>query len=94
MERVIKPYEKEYDMLKLLASMLTAMSPNGIRYEVRDVYFDFGQNWMWTTICTDDCQVLNPREWSDLLMCDTIEDVLNVYNEVVNGKYFSDKVVK
>ena len=50
MERVLMFEEQEYKNLQAVASMLTATSKNGYIYQVENVYLDFGQDWMWTTI--------------------------------------------
>ena len=40
----------EYKRLEVLGKMLTEASPHGTEYRVENVYFDFGQDWMWTTL--------------------------------------------
>ena len=47
---VITRSEPEYKNLKMVAAMLEYESSNNSHYEVEDVYFDYGQDWMWTTI--------------------------------------------
>lgn len=92
-ERVIKVYEPEYSNFKAVAALLEATSPNGARYIVEDVYLDYGQNWMWTTICREgymDCQVLNPREWELVYMADSLDDLYKAAKEIKNGKFFND----
>lgn len=41
----------------------------GGKFEVDDVYFDYGQNWKWTTIVNRDVnyQILSPRQLEDII---------------------------
>lgn len=85
-----------YKNLKAVAAMLEAVSPNNKTYEVEDVYFDFGQNWMWTTISRDNdkwggVQVLNPRQWERILMADGPAELAECVEEIRNDKFFGDK---
>lgn len=48
--RVLEWRTRQYKNLEAVAKMLEALSPNGAVYEVENVYFDFGQDWLWTTI--------------------------------------------
>ena len=93
MERVIKAYEPCYQNLLAVAALLQATSAHGARYIVEDVYLDYGQNWMWTTICREgymDCQVLNPREWQEIILADSIDEICKAAKMVKDGKWFND----
>ena len=93
MERTLKKDEKAYKNMMAVAKMLEAVSPNNARYEVADVYLDFGQNWIWTTIVRKDyleCQVLSPAEWREIFFADTVNEIAVAVNEIRNGKYFGD----
>lgn len=94
MERVINRTEKEYLKLELVAKSLEIDSPNNAKYIVEDVYLDFGQNWMWTTICRYgymECQVLCPRDWENIMMAETAEELIDIVKDIRNGKFFGDK---
>ncbi len=86
----IKTFEKtsaEYARLTKCAEILTIASEHGTVYKVEDCYFDYGQDWLYTTIiayCADgsEYQALSPREQEDLLFAD---DVLEGVHKVVNG---------
>lgn len=85
---------KEYKNLEAVAKILEALSPNRARYEVENVYFDIGQDWMWTTIVRyeyRECQILTPREWAEILMATTPKDFADVVEDIRNGKWFADK---
>lgn len=89
----IKVNEFGYKNLVAAAGMLAAFSKNNARYVVRDVYFDLGQNWMWTTICREgynDCQVLSPREWENIIFSTNVNELAEAVKDIQNGKYFSD----
>lgn len=67
------PDSVEYSNLRVIANYYTATSPYGCRYTVEDVYFDYGQDWMWTTIVCykpngDDYQVLYPNEHEKIVL--------------------------
>ena len=57
---------KEVKALKAVAEIFNATCTNGYTFTVDDVYFDIGQNWMWTTIIAeknnDFYQLLCPRD--------------------------------
>ena len=92
--KVIFPEEREYRKLEAVAAMLETRSPNGAIYEVKNVYFDFGQDWMWTTICRrgfHDCQVLTPRDWNNILLAETPHELADAAEAIVNGDWFGDK---
>ena len=91
---VIKRGTREYKSLEAVAKLLEAVSPNEAEYVVEDVYFDYGQDWMWTTICRRgfrECQVLNLREWEEILLADDVQEIAYIANCIRNGKYFGDK---
>lgn len=43
-------FSPEYAKLSAICILLNSMSPNKINYRVEDTYFDYGQDWRWTTI--------------------------------------------
>ena len=91
--RVVGRDTQEYKKLTAVAKMLEALSPNNARYEVENVYFDFGQEWSWTTICRKDyreCQVLNPKEWEEIMLAETTGDYCEAVVNIRTGKYFGD----
>jgi len=86
--RVFNEGSREYNALDLAAKMLTILSPKGYKYAADVTYFDFGQDWKWTTvICStgwDRYQALNPKEqelimaWAESpeMICQVCRDVL------------------
>ena len=99
---VIREFERdseEYQKLERLAMCLTLKSPNGFRYRVGVTYFDYGQNWKWTTVLCDNgdawggYQALNPREQDEILFSDgSFEDVCRIADGVLSDKFCPDKV--
>ena len=87
---------RERKRLEAAAALMEAKSPNGWRYVVRETYFDFGQNWMWTTVICENgsewggYQALNPREQEDILM--GVEGLEAVVDEVFKDKYCPDRL--
>ncbi len=83
--------------LRKLAHFLTAMSPNDYEYYVDDIYFDYGQNWMYTTVvCRGDgrwggWQALNPREQEAVFFAQSTSDLHKIAEEVLAGKFCPDK---
>ena len=93
-ERIIHTNEPEYKKLKAVAAVLEMLSPNNAQYTVEDTYLDYGQDWKWTTICRKgyhDCQVLSPRDWGDVMVIETAEDVALVVDHIRGGDYFADR---
>lgn len=55
--------------LESVANMLNIFC-NNHTFKVKETYFDFGQNWKWTTIICDDFQLLSPAMQQVLLVAD------------------------
>lgn len=91
MERVIKPWERIYLNFEFVAMALEVDSINNWNYTVRDVYLDFGQDWVWTTICTDTHQVLDPREWKLIYNAETTAELMEVVEIIKSDRFFQDK---
>lgn len=101
MSFAIKRFPKgsdEYKRLEAAAAMLNVKSPTKSRYYVGETYFDFGQDWMWTTVLCDSnskwgggYQALNPREQEEILMCDMAE-LDGITNDVLSDKFCPDKL--
>ena len=90
----IQVHTREFRNLTAVAKMLEAISPNEAFYRVQDVYFDFGQDWMWTTIVRygyRECQILSPRQWEGIMLAKTVDDLADCVNEIISDKYFGDK---
>ena len=86
----------EIALLDELAQKLESSSVNGYKYAVQHTYEDFGANMQWYTIVCyskkgDSWQVLNPKEWLQLM---NTGDVDAVYNDVISDEYFQDKIIK
>lgn len=93
--RVINKGTEEYKRLAAVAAMLEAVSPNEAKYVVEDVYFDYGQDWMWTTICRrgySECQVLYPVQWENIILAKDLAALGKAAEDVRNDEYFGDKV--
>ena len=78
--------KKELDNLSMAAKIMTALAcDNNIEYVVQDCYFDYGQDWMWTTILKINhnevgilrsCQFINPRQWKEIISIESKEEML------------------
>ena len=76
----VNSYIKEYSLftpehkkLDAMATILSSISPNRFQYFVDDTYFDYGQNWKWTTILAkqpngDVYQALSPAQQARIIM--------------------------
>ena len=94
-ERVLNPVTDAnlYNRFEAIASILTAYSPHNAVYMVEDVYLDYGQNWVWTTIVRkgyNECQILCPRDWQRIIEADTMEKLFDIVKDIVNDKYSLD----
>ena len=85
-ERILDCREKAYKNMKAVASMLEAVSESGYRYDVENVYLDFGQDWKWTTICEYggmmSCQVLTPRDWKRIVSAETLDELVEIVKHI------------
>ena len=84
---------KEHKLLELAAALLTVKSPNQYRYYVGETYFDYGQDWKWTTILCEDgshgYQALSPKA-QELILNEQIEEAVDKW--VLGNKYCPDKI--
>ena len=80
-----------------VAKILEAVSPNYYDYEVEVTYFDYGQDWAWTTIvCYDyfkhrSWQVLSPVEWKAIITASTVAELASITEKIRADEYFRDK---
>lgn len=96
---MITTYKKgtpQYTALEAASKLLEVSSKKGTKYAVEDVYFDLGQNWMWTTVIAYDrnggsWQALNPREQDLITDIGTVEAIFQAVESVRNDKYNPDK---
>lgn len=81
------PGTPEYQKLKIAAQMLTTFSTKGIEYRVENVYFDYDQDWWWTTIIAyaptetgilRTWQALYPVQEEQILNADTPQKLADV----------------
>lgn len=85
-------YSEEYEKLDRVSTFLTAMSPNKYYYYVGNTYFDFGQDWKWTTILAktprgDSYQALNPRQQEDILLATSDEELEEIAKQILKNSY-------
>lgn len=90
--RTFAPDTPEYQRLARAAKILTAASPRNYTYRVEDTYFDFGQNWLWTTIICyrpygESYQALYPADQEAILTTDNVIDLLTTLARIMQGKY-------
>lgn len=93
---MIKVYEKdskEYKALEAAAALMNVMSKTvekGIKFTVQDVYFDLGQDWMWTTISAKNkdgntWQVLCPRDHELITDVGNIDAITQAIRQALRG---------
>jgi len=97
---VFKKDSREYELLEKLALILTFKSPNRYKYEVGETYFDFGQDWKWTTVLCrtgeygicGSYQALCPAEQEKILLSDgSLEEIAAIADGVLADKFCPDK---
>lgn len=89
----------EYDKLRRAAHILTGLSPNGWEYYVGETFFDYGQDWKWTTILchctgrgfTDTYQALSPANQEEIILA-PVEQLPAVCADVLAGKFCPDRI--
>lgn len=90
----------EYDALRRASHILTGLSPNGWEYYVGETYFDYGQNWKWTTIlchCTgngfaDTYQALSPAAQEEIITAGHGAALVEACQRVLSGKFCPDRI--
>ena len=87
----------EYDKLRRAAHILTGLSPNGFGYSVGETYFDFGQNWRWTTILCDGgsfggYQALSPAAQEEIIFSPDGAALVAACQRVLTGKFCPDRI--
>lgn len=88
MIKTYEHYEKEYTALRCAAAGLECRSTDGTRYTVQDCYFDFSQDWAWTTIVAHgkdgaNWQILCPRDHDLITSCD-IDNIAKALRNVIS----------
>ncbi len=91
--RTFTPDTPEYNRLTRAAKVLTEASPQKFTYKVEETFFDFGQNWMWTTIICyrpdgESYQALYPADQEAIL---TSDNLIAALAQISQGKYWLDK---
>lgn len=89
-------HPKEYEALETTANLLTALSRRGTRYIVEDTYFDFGQNWRYTTVIAyrkdgASWQALSASDHDLVTDIGTLEAIAKAVENTVNSKFNPDK---
>lgn len=82
----------EYKALDLAASILTFLSPNRYRYRVGVTYFDFEQDWAWTTIICytgrdgmlGEYQALYPTQQRMILAAKLPEELVDIAKQILS----------
>ena len=90
-ERTFEPDSPEVEKLRSACKELARLSPYGTTYTVETIYFDYGQNWWWTTIVAyhrnGSSWQINSADWEKILLS---EDIRATCAEIVSGKYWYD----
>jgi len=98
---VFKKDSPEYVLLNKAALILMFKSPKRYQYYVGETYFDFGQDWKWTTVlCSTgeggvcgSYQALNPREQAEILDSDgSLESISKIVDGILSDKFCPDRI--
>ena len=97
--RTYKSNEIESVRLHLFANACnTLYIERGMLEEIRikDIYFDHGQNWMYTAPVTyefakgDSWQSVCPRDYEIIINCDSVADILRYADYYVTSRMNND----
>ena len=91
--KIFGEQSKEWKKLQSAAMLLNAEREDDdtAAFEVRDIYFDYGQGWMWTTIVVNagdewsSYQALNPKQQGEIVYGD-YEDFAKAVWEVAESR--------
>lgn len=96
--RIYNKEEKQYSKLKILASIIEYVVRNvydaNVTIEVEETYFDFGQDWKWTTLIAyrgnvsnnDTYQMLSPKHMDMLTEANDIKDITNIAYDIITNQ--------
>ena len=91
--RIYSENSPELNKLKLACYELERLSKHGTVYTVKNIYFDVGQNWMYSAIIANSrdgasWQAVCPRDYERILYAD---DVAKTCADIVADKYWYDR---
>ena len=90
-ERILNKEEHAYKNMEAVCGILNALCKTDTVYTVGVTYLDFGQDWKWTTILNNKgVQILNPREWAEIEVATTANDLVRIVEGIRGDKYFSE----
>lgn len=86
-ERVIAPTEPEYKKLQVAVDVFNKNSDE--EYVLRNVYLDYGADWMWTTVCKKNkpVQMLDSKDWLDIMNSNSDEEIEKVVKQALTRTY-------
>lgn len=88
--KIFEKGTKERNKLRYVAEYLNNKL-NGATVDVKDIYFDFGQDWWWSTLVinteNDHWQILSPREQEEIVTAKTFDEVEAIADNVIYGRY-------
>lgn len=91
MERIINKNEPDYQNFETVAEMLNLYAKaHGMqeRFYVEDTYLDYGQDWMWTTICsTRGYQLLYPVDWQEIYLAIDFDELIKAFEAIVERRF-------
>lgn len=98
MGRVVTSNDIMYRKLKCLTEMLNAeakLRDSKKTFWIGNCYEDYGAEIMWTTIMSistgswgGEYQLLSPREWKEIDLANSVEELTEVFKEIITDKYF------
>lgn len=98
--KLLNEYNKELMNMKVfvMATQQWAKKNARLRFwvELKDIYFDYGQNWMYTAFITTDLadeydhswQSFCPRDWELIVNTDSVEKL------VAMAEYYMEELYK
>lgn len=77
---------EENRKLQFVASYIALQT--GVQIEVENTYFDFGQDWAWTTLiayrsATDHYQMLSPRDYDRIGDAVSVEELMEIADDII-----------
>lgn len=82
---------EEYNSLNKACEILKELSKKqnkDYNFIIKDMYFDYGQNWIYTGIITmskdSSWQTLNPRQWKEIVNTDNNNSITEICLEVLS----------
>ena len=89
--KILEREDRAYKNMEAVCALLNAVCRTDTTYRVDVTYFDYGQNWKWTTIINSlGVQILSPREWEQIVTAETVLELAQIVDAIRKDRFFRE----